>query len=155
MSLQTSQKYKKPSTKRSKGPDSPVPQEYEVPLESNTYATLQTHNRGPTNAKNNGEYTQIDPQSLDEPSYYKATHAVLVGAVDEGGVQTYLEVVPSVPTHRSSPGSSRGGSPIRPTALGTSAGGTKEPEDVASPDVLDGDSIEMYEYVNAGLGPVL
>ena len=138
---------------------SPAPAEYEIPLSSTAYATVQnTSSRsGDGGPKDNGGYASIDPHSLDEPSYYKATRKGLPEP-DEGGVHTYLEVVPAVPSHRSSPGLSRTGSPKRPTNLGTSSTPQQKPqENVASPDVpdvLEGDSIEMYEYINADLGPM-
>lgn len=146
---------------RSDRTSSPVPKEYEIPLSSAvssvTYATLKGHTAGGDSeaGKNNGEYTALDPQSLEEPSYYSTTHKTkLTEELDEGGVRTYLEVVPPIPAHRASLGSSRANSPSRPSDLATST--SAKAEDVASPDVdvLEGDSIEMYEYVNADLGPM-
>jgi hypothetical protein len=141
-----SRRYKLPSTMRSDRTNSPVPKEYEIPLSSATYATLKGH------TKNHEEYTSINPQSLDEPSYYSTTFKGKLSP-DEGGVQTYLEVIPPIPTHRASPGSPRGNSPIRPSGLPTLTQAKEDNVDSPDVDVLEGDSIEMYDYVNADLGP--
>ena len=131
---------------RSDRTNSPVPKEYEIPLSSATYATLKGH------TKNHEEYTSINPQYLDEPSYYSTTFKGKLSP-DEGGVQTYLEVIPPIPTHRASPGAPRGNSPIRPSGLPTLTQAKKDNVDSPDVDVLEGDSIEMYDYVNADLGP--
>jgi hypothetical protein len=138
---------------RSDQTNSPAPKEYEIPVLSATYATLKGHVNESGDTKNHGEYTTIDPQSLDEPSYYSTTFKGKPSP-DEGGVHTYLEVRPPIPTHRaSSPGSSRGNSPIRPSGLATLTQAKEDNVESPDVDVLEGDSIEMYDYVNADLGP--
>jgi hypothetical protein len=147
------QRYRLPSTMRSDQTNSPAPKEYEIPVLSATYATLKGHVNESGDTKNHGEYTTIDPQSLDEPSYYSTTFKGKPSP-DEGGVHTYLEVRPPIPTHRaSSPGSSRGNSPIRPSGLATLTQAKEDNVESPDVDVLEGDSIEMYDYVNADLGP--
>ena len=155
--MQASRKYRLPTAvKKEEQSSSPVPKEYEIPVPLNTYATLQGHSSGSNSGgAKNGEYTSINPHSLDEPCYYTTTHKGSKGKeVDEGGVHTYLEVIPPIPGHRASPTTSRSGSPLRPTTLATSAAPKKETDVLTSPDVLDGDSIEMYDYINADLGPM-
>ena len=188
--------------------ESPQPLEYEIPLPSLgpdrvgnddvRYATLQGNTRGNSEGSKNGEYTSLNPRSLDEPTYYKTHGGSTISAkaeeADEGGVNMYLEVVPSVPLHGGSPlrgnspkqggssqggspkpggssqggspkpggssqggspkpgGSPRGGSPMKPLGLANSRENVKSGE-VPSPDILDGDSIDQYEYINTDLGP--
>ena len=116
------------------------------------------------------KYTALNPHSLDKPSYYTTTHSgspyKKEEAIqkkegeeeeeeeeeekDEGGVNMYLEVVPSVPPH-----SSRSSSPLELTGLVGPEKRKNSNTEIVSPDVLDGDVVDpMYEYVNADLGPI-
>ena len=159
LSLQKTKRYRLPSTMQGDRTDSQGPREYEIPLSSSDYATLKGTSNNSEGTVEHGEYTSINPQSLDEPSYYSTTFKSGKSPkeeLDQGGVQMYLEVVPPIPTHKASPGSSRGNSPVRPSALTSSLKAAAAADDnIDSPDVdvLEGDSIEMYEYVNADLGP--
>lgn len=167
---QTSKRYhfRKPTPMKS---GSPVPQEYEIPVvveSSGAYATLRTNNE---ESGTNGEYTTLNPHSLDEPNYYTTTlpHSgsplrnarkeEAKGETDVGGVNMYLEVLPTdgkspSPRGGNSPrgGSAtpRGGSPVALTGLKSA---TEEPNDLPSPDILDGDLVDPYDYVNTDLGP--
>lgn len=166
--LQASQRYKLRHKNEHSDLGSPEPVEYEIPLSSvghsspanqePKYTTLQGTHR--ETKELGAEYTSINPQSLDEPSYYKAAHGgrslfrdslSKEMEADEGGVNPYLEVVPSVPAHA---GSSRGSSPMRLTGLANSREDIKNGKDITSPDVLDGESVDVYDYVNADLGPM-
>ena len=116
---------------------------------------------------NEGEkYTSLNPQSLNEPTYYTSTHTGspfkkespgqkrVEGEVDEGGVNMYLEVVPTVPSHSSRSNSPRGNSPLGLTDLASPENRKNSDTDIVSPDVLEGDTVDpMYEYVNTDLGP--
>ena len=168
-----SQRYTLSSKVKHNKAGSPMPVEYEIPLSAGQS----------TDGRN--EYTSLNPHSLDEPSYYTSTHTTFDNSKkpgeqtgkegeDVGGVNMYLEVVPSLSAHGSHSGSPRGGSPLRGTPRGQSPVGgsprgrspleligladTREKSEEStelSPDVLDGDVVDpSYEYVNTDLGPM-
>ena len=144
---------------------SPIPEEYEIPVRLNSsgaYATVKpTDNEG---GETGGGYTTLNPHSLDEPSYYTSTHSGSPfknvrkekeeGEADVGGVNMYLEVLPTGNKSPSAQGGSlsRGGSPT-PQALTGVKSAPEGVNDLPSPDVLDGDPVDPYDYVNADLGP--
>lgn len=149
---------------------SPVPEEYEIPVgleSSGAYATLKrTDNK---ESRTDGGYTTLNPRSLDEPSYYTMTHSGSPfrnvrkeeeeGETDVGGVNMYLEVLPTGNKSPSPQGgnSSRGGSPTprggSPVALTGLKSAPEGENDLPSPDILDGDLVDPYDYVNTDLGP--
>lgn len=156
---QTSKRYhfRKPAKKSS----SPVPEEYEIPINSISSAAYETLQRTDNEGRDtNEEYAKLNPSSLDEPSYYTTTHSSSpfknarkedTEGEDVGGVNMYLEVLPSDKNSPSPRGESstspRGGLPL---ALTNSK---STPEDLSSPDILDGDLVDPYDYVNTDLGP--
>ena len=109
-------------------------------------------------------YTSLDPNSLNEQTYYSSASPVLsrlkkeelaassVGDVanqDEGGVDFYLEVLPSAPSQ-----SSREASPnpiTSPTSI--SSHSDKAGGDKSHSERFDPNTGEIYEYVNTDLGP--
>jgi hypothetical protein len=157
-----SKRYSSPLKSSKKRLQSPIPAEYEIPTNSQPeYTTLKT---GTTKQE---KYTPLNPQSLNEPTYYTSTHTGspfkkespgrkrAEEEADEGGVTMYLEVVPSVPAHSSRSSSPRGNSPLGITGLASPENRHNTDSEIASPDVLDGDVVDpMYEYVNADLGPI-
>lgn len=109
-------------------------------------------------------YTSLDPDTFNEKTYYSSASPVLshlrkeeiaASSVkgkanqDEGGVDLYLEVLPSAPSQ-----SSREASPnpiTSPTSItnqSDEAGGGQSP-----PANFDPNTGEIYEYVNTDLGP--
>ena len=146
-----------------KNPDSPLPAEYEIPVQSELGVEYESI-RGTyhsTNQKDgdNSEYTSLNPQSLNESTYYTTTDGSpykrekntkggkAKQKSDEGGVEMYLEVRPSIPSQSSLADNSQ-------LALTGSSGSGNKTSDIPSPDedILDGDPLE-YEYINADLGP--
>ena len=142
------------------------------------YETLQGNYRASNERSQNGEYTSINPHSLDEPSYYTSARSSSPlkndkeegRDADEGGVQMYLEVLHHTP-HSTTPSHTprsttpshtprsttpshtpRPTTPVELSGLSENKGNAAD-NDVLSPDVLEGDTVDVYEYVNADLGP--